>query len=153
VLTLRERYGHPLDDGWAPPPGVLIVRTRAFIPGDTLRSAATALHRLGGPSRPAAIDDERSEDVASGMTAASGAATTATARPLRDAFWRGVSRAEFPDRWIGWKPFARVDRASDRETRGRGARSGLPRPVDRGSANGMGPRALRSPPRPTPPRG
>jgi glycosyltransferase involved in cell wall biosynthesis len=106
VLTLRESYGHPLDDGWAPPPGVRIVRTRAFIPGDTLRSAATALHRLGGPSRPAAIDDERAEDVASGVTAASGAAPTATARPLRDAFWRGVSRAEFPDRWIGWKPFA-----------------------------------------------
>jgi glycosyltransferase involved in cell wall biosynthesis len=25
---------------------------------------------------------------------------------VRDAFWRSVSRAEFPDRWIGWKPFA-----------------------------------------------
>jgi hypothetical protein len=25
---------------------------------------------------------------------------------LRDLFWRMVSRVEFPDRWIGWEPFA-----------------------------------------------
>ena len=25
---------------------------------------------------------------------------------MRDFFWRTVSRVEFPDRWVGWKPFA-----------------------------------------------
>jgi glycosyltransferase involved in cell wall biosynthesis len=33
-------------------------------------------------------------------------AASESARPLRDAFWRGLASAEFPDRWIGWKPFA-----------------------------------------------
>lgn len=101
VLTLRESYGHPLDEGWSPPRGVDVVRTHAFMPGDALRGVATAIHRLGARGGPSWGDPERIEGVAAPGTAGNGAA-----RPLRDAFWRCVSRAEFPDRWIGWKPFA-----------------------------------------------
>jgi glycosyltransferase involved in cell wall biosynthesis len=106
VLTLRERYADPLDDGWTPPEGVRIVRTHAFMPGDALRGAATALHRLGVRGGPKPIDLERAEDNVGVFPAAPTRAANGTARPVRDAFWRTVSRAEFPDRWIGWKPFA-----------------------------------------------
>jgi len=106
VLTLRESYAQPLNEGWTPPPGVSIVRTRAFMPGDALRGAADALHRLGARGGQRPIDGERAEDHVGAFPAAPGPAARATARPLRDAFWRALSRAEFPDRWIGWKPFA-----------------------------------------------
>ena len=106
VLTLRESYAQPLDEGWTPPPGVRIVRTHAFMPGDALRSAATALHRHGARGDRSPGYGVRVEDFVGSFPAAPGPAGNGTTRPLRDAFWRSVSRVEFPDRWIGWKPFA-----------------------------------------------
>jgi glycosyltransferase involved in cell wall biosynthesis len=106
VLTLREGYAHPLDDGWTPPAGVRVVRTHAFMPGEALRGAATALHRLGVCGGPTPIDNDRVDDNVGAFPTGPARVPSGTARPLRDAFWRTVSRAEFPDRWIGWKPFA-----------------------------------------------
>lgn len=106
VLTPHASYGPPVDLGWTPPPGVHILRTHAFVPGNTLRRAASALHRLtagSGRKSPAggAVAGRPSTDAAQKSGAVNG-----SARPLRDLFWRTVSRAEFPDRWVGWKPFA-----------------------------------------------
>ena len=106
VLTLRESYTRPLDEGWTPPPGVRIVRTHAFIPGNALRRAATALHRRDAREDQTPSEGERVEDFVGSFPAMLGPAGNGAPRPLRDAFWRSVSRVEFPDRWIGWKPFA-----------------------------------------------
>ena len=103
VLTLRESYARSLDEGWTPPPGVRIMRTHAFMPGDAVRSAATALHRLGVRRGPPPVDTEKADEHGGAVPLP---AANGTARPLRDAFWRRVASLEFPDRWIGWKPFA-----------------------------------------------
>jgi len=103
VLTPHASYGRPIDDGWTPPAGVRILRTHAFVPGNTLRRAASALHGLRarlGPARGAR------DDLAPAPSAVPAVPSAGSSRPLRDAFWRMVSRAEFPDRWIGWEPFA-----------------------------------------------
>jgi hypothetical protein len=85
-------------------PGSSHRQNAALHAGERVRSAATALHRSARRGR--RRDRERRARHGGSVPARPDAAPTATARPLRDAFWRGVSRAEFPDRWIGWKPFA-----------------------------------------------
>jgi len=105
VLTPRAVYGGPFDDGWTPPAGVKIIRTHAFVPGNLLRRAASALHSMRTRGR-GARDAGDGANPAPAPSPTPGGPAAASSRPLRDLFWRMVSRAEFPDRWIGWKPFA-----------------------------------------------
>ena len=114
VLTLRESYVRPLDEEWNPPPGVRVVRTHAFIPGNALRRAARAIHRLNARDGRPPGDGEGGRDLVGPSAPTTGTVEEGAARPLRNAFWRTVARAEFPDRWIGWKPHALA------ATRGRG---------------------------------
>jgi glycosyltransferase involved in cell wall biosynthesis len=106
VLAPDARYGLPLDDGWTPPEGLRLLRTRAFLPGNAVRRAADVLRRVL-PERAHAAR------AAESTTASSPTATPTPARvrrgalgSMRDAFWRSVASIEFPDRWICWQPFA-----------------------------------------------
>lgn len=102
VLTLRPGYGGPADDGFTPPEGVEVLRTHAILPGNLLRRAASAWHRRRSRRRTASVGEAGDP----GRTEASGSRRGGILRRVRDAGWRGVANLEFPDRWIGWFPFA-----------------------------------------------
>lgn len=103
VLTLRASYGGACDEGWTDPAGVRVIRTRALVPGNAVRLAASAWGRLrsSGPAARAAAD-------AAGDAAPPRAGARARRWSPRDATWRALSSIEFPDRWIGWWPFAKA---------------------------------------------
>jgi glycosyltransferase involved in cell wall biosynthesis len=93
VLTLHPGYNPPNDDERSTAAGVEVVRSHAFVPGNLLRAASELDHRRRARDR-------------SGHSQTSGDGAPGISRRLRDALWRNLSRVEFPDRWIGWTPFA-----------------------------------------------
>ena len=108
VLAPHARYGPPLDLDWKAANGVRVLRTHAFIPGNAIRRAADALRRFVPSGAHAGSNAEAAPSATAGTKAATppARARRGAIGTLRDTFWRTVARAEFPDRWRGWQPFA-----------------------------------------------